>query len=1282
MKVLLIGASSTEPDFVAWQAALQREGVPFDTIVGASHTPITAATLTSPTLADGTEVGNYQAVIMSIAGDTDCGTGTCVSDLSAAESAALESYEQQFEVRQITGDAYPGASNGLNTPTTSGALDGVQGTLTADGQKVFSSLKGLVPMDTGTFGYEATPVSATNFDTLVAGPNNSSLVGVYTHPDGVQEMVETFNQNQYQLQSELLRHGALAWATRGVYFGDQRNYLDTNIDDNFLADDSWDTAAHTTDYTPADALRERPSDVDYAATWSAANHFRIDELFNGGGSVQYAAANGGTDPLLAEFDKTDPVTGKPYTSDFGWINHTWDHPNLDQGCATQNYIEAEIQQNTAWGASATGLNLTSSSDPTVALGAENPSVLVTGEHSGLANLLPGNPGIIDPPSFNSATATTGGTLPAGTYDYAITDQFSASGGESNASETQITLTAPGSVTLSYDAVCHAADYKIYRELTGSNVWTLVSTIPAVTDTTAFANPVSTTDTTGGGPVAQSYTDTGSTGTPSATAPPTVNGAVESAYEQNQSLDAAFKAIGIKTFGTDSSKPYPNPANATFANGSAPTAQYPDGATFTQPSSGAQAEARYPTNIYYNVSTEAQEVDEYNHLYLPASLGGVCTASTTTTCLTAPATFADIINSITQGMLAHILGNDPRPDYFHQTNMMGSPPAGDPTASTPPTTDPKVGDGLYYSTMNQLLKQYSSYYNVAVQQLTSTQIATLLAQQAAWATNTQVTGYIQGNQVTITNNATATNIPLTGISTIGSTYGGTQSGWTNQATGTTTYTAQNTWPAPGITVTMNPGSIVANGTSVSTATATVTAGATPVSGDTVTFSSTDSAEKIGAVTDNKNGTYTVTVTSSKTVGSATITAVDSSVSPSVSGQATLTQTAGPASSVGVLLSPGSIVANGTSVSTATATVKDAAGHVVVGDHVGFSSSDSAEKIGAVTDNKDGTYTATITSSKTVGPATITAVDSSVSPSVSGQATLTQTAGPASSVSVLLSPGSIVANGTSVSTATATVTAGATPVSGDTVTFSSTDSAEKIGAVTDNKNGTYTVTVTSSKTVGSATITAVDSSVSPSVSGQATLTQTAGPASSVSVLLSPGSIVANGTSVSTATATVKDAAGHVVVGDHVGFSSSDSAEKIGAVTDNKDGTYTATITSSKTAHQVTITATDSSVSPRVTGRATMTQTAAAPSNVQAPSISGTATVGRTLKASPGTWSGTSPIVYAYQWQRCKPTCSAISGARSSSYKLVKADRDASVRVSVTASNTRGSAQAYSPQFGPVG
>ena len=840
LKVLLLGISTTDPGFQSWQAALQREGVQFDTLIASTgHTPITASTL-SGTLGDGTQEGKYNAIIVSVGGLPIC-TTTCVSGLAPSEWNAIENYEQTFAVRQITGDAFPSASYGLNAPTVSGTLDGTTGTLTTDGSTVFPYLKGPFllgnyPVTAGaatTFGWEATPISTTNFQTLVTGPSNSALVGIYTDPNGVQQLVETFNQNSTLVQAELLQHGALAWATRGVYFGDQRNYLETNIDDNFLADDTWDTTLHTTDYNAANALREHPSDVDFAATWSAQNSFRIDQLFNGGGSVAWAAgctlASGGggtgnqdiclgtapnTDPLLAEFTKTNPATGKPYTASFGWVNHTWDHPNLDQGCATQNYISAEVQQNTAWGAkpaSATsgdpnggGLGLTSTTDPTLALGAENPGVLVTGEHSGLANLLPGNPGTVDPPAFNDATvSTTSGTLPAGTYTWAITDQFSPTGGESSASQTTQTLSAPGSVTLTFNSVCHAADIKIYREVAGSNNWTRLTTITAPTTNPPnawFADPLSTTDTTNGGSQALTYNDTGTAGTP-ASAPPTVNGATESPYQQNTQLVAAWSAIGLKAFGSDSSKTYPSPATATFAPGTYTGPTSPAGSTFTD--GGAQAEARYPTNIYYNVSTEQQEVDEYNHLYLLPANGGVCNPSATTTCISTPLTFAQIISSVDQNIFQHVMGNDPRPHYFHQTNMMGQPPAGAPNG-TPPNTSPSVGDGLFYTTMNGLLSEYNTYFNAPLQQPTSLAVANLLAQQAAWASNTQVSGYIVGNQVTVTNSGTsAASIPLTGIPTVGSAYGGTTSGWTSAPAGTSTFTSSTTWPAAGIQVAQAP-----------------------------------------------------------------------------------------------------------------------------------------------------------------------------------------------------------------------------------------------------------------------------------------------------------------------------------------------------------------------------------------------------------------------------------------------------------------------------------------------
>lgn len=87
---------------------------------------------------------------------------------------------------------------------------------------------------------------------------------------------------------------------------------------------------------------------------------------------------------------------------------------------------------------------------------------------------------------------------------------------------------------------------------------------------------------------------------------------------------------------------------------------------------------------------------------------------------------------------------------------------------------------------------------------------------------------------------------------------------------------------------------------------------------------------------------------------------------------------------------------------------------------------------------------------------------------------------------------------------------------------------------------------------------------------------------------------------------------------------------------------------------------------------------PENVVAPSISGTAQVGQQLTCSPGTWTGTAPITFSYQWRR---NGTAISGATASTYTLVAADEGATIRCSVTATNVVGSATAESNNVGPV-
>lgn len=220
-------------------------------------------------------------------------------------------------------------------------------------------------------------------------------------------------------------------------------------------------------------------------------------------------------------------------------------------------------------------------------------------------------------------------------------------------------------------------------------------------------------------------------------------------------------------------------------------------------------------------------------------------------------------------------------------------------------------------------------------------------------------------------------------------------------------------------------------------------------------------------------------------------------------------------------------------TATADVRGTTGAVLTGRTVSWASGNSA----IATVSSSGVITAA-----TVGTVSIAAtVDG-----VSGSATLTVTPPPVQTVTVTLASASVIAGNTTTATATLADDKGA-PLSGRSVTWSSgtptVATVDTAGRITAVAAGTTTITATSEGKTGTASLTVLPV-----------------PVASVTVAVSPASVLPGGTA--QATATPLDATGAVLTGRAVTWSSSApsiaSINTQGVVVGVAPGTVTVTAT----------------------------------------------------------------------------------------------------------------------------
>ncbi|MCW2989862.1 MAG: hypothetical protein JWM73_456, partial [Solirubrobacterales bacterium] len=207
---------------------------------------------------------------------------------------------------------------------------------------------------------------------------------------------------------------------------------------------------------------------------------------------------------------------------------------------------------------------------------------------------------------------------------------------------------------------------------------------------------------------------------------------------NPAMAQALNDTGVKWFGADASR-QPD--------------QYALG--------GALSVPRHPTGIYYNVGTREEQLDEYNFINFTACPAG------NLGCLQAPADWSTYVGNEATMILRHVLDNDPRPHYVHQSNL--------------------AEDGTMYPVVDEVLQRYRSLFKAPLVQPGTRQSGEALQRMSAWSAavaNGTASGTITaGGQIVVHTDAPVA-VPVTG-GTVGESYGGVTSGWVTPAPGDAT-----------------------------------------------------------------------------------------------------------------------------------------------------------------------------------------------------------------------------------------------------------------------------------------------------------------------------------------------------------------------------------------------------------------------------------------------------------------------------------------------------------------
>ena len=382
LRALVIAIDANDWGVDTWRATLDRVGAAYDVLYSGDQ----ALTAEQLVRADGT--GAYNAVLltnsMQLYQDE---AGNFVSGLSADEWNLLWAYERDYGVRQAAIYTSYGSwpeDYCLRSVSEGGVGDTpLISNLTSTGAQVFDYLTSSANIPIVQSWVYRTSIDAAwgGQPLLTAG---TDVLGVRsTSPDGRERLALSFTSNQYLLQANLLTYGLFRWASRGLFLGEQRHYLNIDIDDWFNAtDEQYPDGTINSDpgfrMRARDAYNLKVRQDDLRARHPLASGLTMNIAYNGAAADLSAGANcypsGGIDRLTS--------TSRCLANEFIWLNHTATHPKMNFTDYQTSYDE--IADNISI-AGQLGL-------PT------DSTVLKTGEYSGLGVYHPDVNNDIDPPT--------------------------------------------------------------------------------------------------------------------------------------------------------------------------------------------------------------------------------------------------------------------------------------------------------------------------------------------------------------------------------------------------------------------------------------------------------------------------------------------------------------------------------------------------------------------------------------------------------------------------------------------------------------------------------------------------------------------------------------------------------------------------------------------------------------------------------------------------------------------------------------------------------------------